>query len=187
MYELDEQNLVIHLNSFSKVLAPGLRLGWLSATPSIIDQMAIIKQRLDPHTQNLSQFALARFIREGSFDRHLETLRAAHATRCGQMIDAIGRYIPAGALRFARPRGGLYLWGRVGAGLSTRAVLEQALSNGVAFVPGRCLLCRPGRGRGVETLFLQREAVGDRRRREEAGDQPGEDRPVPRRELVTIS
>ncbi len=102
--ELDAQNIVIYLNSFSKVLAPGLRLGWLSAAPSIVDQIAIIKQRLDPHTQNLGQFAMARFIRDGNFDTHLRTLRAEHARRCAMMIAAIQRHVPAGALRFAARR-----------------------------------------------------------------------------------
>ena len=100
--DLDGQNLVIHLNSFSKVMAPGLRLGWLSAAPSIIDQIAIIKQRLDPHTQNLVQFAMARLIRERSFDAHLRTLRAEHARRCTQMIAALQRHVPAGRLALRR-------------------------------------------------------------------------------------
>ena len=69
---------MIYLNSFSKVLAPGLRLGWLSAAPSIVDQIAIIKQRLDPHTQNLGQFAMARFIRDGNFDAHLQDAARAN-------------------------------------------------------------------------------------------------------------
>lgn len=136
LHELDEQNLVIHLNSFSKVLAPGLRLGWLCATPSIVDQIALIKQRLDPHTQNLVQFAMARLLRDGSFDTHLKTLRAEHARRCTQMLAAIQQHVPAGALRFARPQGGLYLWCRVARGINARALLQQALAQGVAFVPG---------------------------------------------------
>ena len=134
--ELDAHNLVIHLNSFSKVLAPGLRLGWLSAAPSIVDQIAIIKQRLDPHTQNLVQFAMARFIRDGSFDEHLKTLRAEHAKRCAAMVASMQRQIPAGMIRFTRPQGGLYLWCRLASGLSTSALLERALASGVAFVAG---------------------------------------------------
>jgi DNA-binding transcriptional MocR family regulator len=134
--DLDTQNLVIHLNSFSKVMAPGLRLGWLSAAPSIIDQIAILKQRLDPHTQNLVQFAMARLIREGSFDTHLKTLRVEHARRCTQMVTAIQRHIPAGALRFVRPQGGLYLWCRMTSDVSARALLDRALATGVAFIAG---------------------------------------------------
>jgi DNA-binding transcriptional MocR family regulator len=141
--DLDAQNLVIHLNSFSKVMAPGLRLGWLSAAPSIIDQIAIIKQRLDPHTQNLVQFAMARLIREGSFDTHLKTLRAEHARRCTQMAAAIQRHVPQGALRFARPQGGLYLWCRLAAGLSSRALLDRALAAGVAFIAGHAFYPDP--------------------------------------------
>jgi DNA-binding transcriptional MocR family regulator len=141
--DLDAHNIVIHLTSFSKVLAPGLRLGWLSATPSIVEQLAIIKQRLDPHTQNLVQFALARLIRDGSFDRHLETLRTEHARRCSMMVSSIQRLVPSKALRFARPQGGLYLWCRLPPGFSSGALLEGALAAGVAFVPGRAFYADP--------------------------------------------
>lgn len=134
--ELDEHNLVIYLNSFSKVMAPGLRLGWIAAAPSIVDQIAIIKQRLDPHTPNLVQLAIARLMRQGTFDDHLKTVRAEHARRCTQMIAALQRHMPPGAIRFARPAGGLYLWCRLGAGLSATALHERALANGVTFVPG---------------------------------------------------
>ena len=134
--ELDDHNLVIHLNSFSKVMAPGLRLGWLSAAPSIIEQLALIKQRLDPHTQNLVQFAMARLIRQGSFDEHLKTLRTEHARRCAAMLAAVQRHVPSMALRFSRPNGGLYLWCRLLPGVSARALLDRTLAAGVAFVPG---------------------------------------------------
>jgi DNA-binding transcriptional MocR family regulator len=140
--DLDDQNIVIYLNSFSKVLAPGLRLGWLSAAPSIVEQMALIKQRLDPHTQNLAQFAMARLIREGNFDAHLRTLRTEHARRCSMMLAAIQRHMPT-ALRFARPQGGLYLWCRLAAGISSRELLDRSLAAGVAFVPGHAFYADP--------------------------------------------
>ena len=94
--ELDDHNLVIYLNTFSKVMAPGLRLGWIAAAPSIVEQIAIIKQRLDPHTPNLVQMAVARMLRQGTFDAHLRTLRAEHAKRCTQMIATLQRHMPAG-------------------------------------------------------------------------------------------
>jgi len=141
--ELDAQNIVIHLSSFSKVLAPGLRLGWLSAAPSIVEQIAIMKQRLDPHTQNLVQFAMARLIREGSFDSHLRVLRAEHARRCTMMVAAIQRHVASGMLRFNRPQGGLYLWCRLAGNLSARALHERALASGVAFVAGHAFYPDP--------------------------------------------
>jgi DNA-binding transcriptional MocR family regulator len=134
--EIDDRNLVIFLNSFSKVMAPGLRLGWISAAPSIVDQIAIIKQRIDPHTPNLAQFAVARLMRQGAFDAHLRTIRAEHARRCTQMTAAMQRHMPAGAIRFARPSGGLYLWCRLAPGLSATALHDRALAAGVTFVPG---------------------------------------------------
>ena len=71
-YALDERNtVVIHLNSFAKMLAPGLRLGWISAVPPIVEQLALIKQQVDPHTQNLSQLAVADLMENGVFDRHV--------------------------------------------------------------------------------------------------------------------
>ena len=170
--ELDAQNIVIYLNSFSKVLAPGLRLGWLSAAPSIVDQIAIIKQRLDPHTQNLGQFAMARLIRDGNFDAHLRTLRAEHARRCAMMIASIQRHVPAGALRFARPQGGLYLWCRVPAGVSSRALRDRALGRrrGVRARPR--VLSRSGGRVGAAPVLLERAAERDRRRGAEAGGVP---------------
>ena len=136
LHELDTSNIVILLSSFSKVMAPGLRLGWLSAARSIVDQIALIKQRMDPHTQNLAQFAVARLIRDGSFDDHLRTVRTEHARRCTQMVAAIQRHMPAGVLRFAKPQGGLYLWCRLAPGVDSTALLDRALSAGVAFVAG---------------------------------------------------
>jgi DNA-binding transcriptional MocR family regulator len=159
MRDLDDQIIVIYLNSFSKVLEPGLRLGWLSAAPSIVEQMALIKQRLDPHTQNLSQFAMARLIREGNFDAHLRTLRTEHARRCTTMMAAIQRHMPT-ALRFSRPQGGLYLWCRLAAGLSSRELLDRALAAGVAFVPAT-RSTRIRRGIGVARLLLERAAGSD--------------------------
>jgi DNA-binding transcriptional MocR family regulator len=164
---LDESNLVIYLNSFSKVMAPGLRLGWLSAAPSIVDQMAIIKQRLDPHTQNLVQFAMARLMRNGSFDAHLKTLRAEHARRCAEMTAAIQRHIPPGILRMSRPQGGLYLWCRLAPGLSARDVLDRAIAAGVAFVAGHAFYPDPAGESELRICFssLEPAAIDDAVRR----------------------
>ena len=114
---------------------PSSRLALCGAVRSSI-RSRIIKQRLDPHTQNLVQFAMARLIRQGSFDAHLKTSAPstpAAATRWSPPCSVIS---PPGVLRFARPHGGLYLWCRLAAGISSRALLDRALAAGVAFVAG---------------------------------------------------
>ena len=187
LHEIDTQNLVIHLNSFSKVLAPGLRLGWLSATPSIVDQIALIKQRLDPHTQNLVQFAMTRLLRDGSFDAHLKKLRAEHARRCAQMLAAMQKHIPAGAIRVVRPQGGLYLWCRLSSGVSSRAVLDHALAQGLAFVPGDAFYADPAGESELRLCFssVLPSSIDEAIRKFAVGLQEGAR--VPRRELVATA
>jgi DNA-binding transcriptional MocR family regulator len=136
LYRLNDHQLVIHLNSFSKVLAPGLRLGWLAAAETIVDQLTLLKQRTDPHTQNLAQFAIARLIDSGRFDDHLKAIRAEHRRRATALAAAFDRHLPAGSLRYGRPQGGLYFWCRLEPGLKARALLQHAIQAGVVFVNG---------------------------------------------------
>src|SRR5881275_2668592 len=95
------------------MLAPGLRLGWISAVPAIVEQLALIKQRVDPHTQNLSQLAVAELIESGAFDRHVNSLRGEHRRRRDAMVKALRQHVPGDKLRFTIPEGGLYLWCRL--------------------------------------------------------------------------
>src|ERR1051325_4900919 len=96
----------IHLNTFSKMLAPGLRLGWINAVSPIVERLSLTKERVDLHPQNLSQLAVAELIENGVFDRHLETLRGEHRRRRDAMVKALRRHLPAGRPRFAVPEGG---------------------------------------------------------------------------------
>ncbi|HEY7291596.1 MAG TPA: PLP-dependent aminotransferase family protein [Vicinamibacterales bacterium] len=137
LYALDELNsVVIHLNSFAKMLAPGLRLGWISAAPAIVEQLALIKQRVDPHTQNLVQLAVAALIEEGAFDRHVGQLRGEHRRRRDAMVKAIRQHVPPGVVRFAVPEGGLYLWCQLPSSARAREVQREAFKDRVVFVPG---------------------------------------------------
>jgi DNA-binding transcriptional MocR family regulator len=134
---LDEDRaVVIHLNTFSKTLAPGLRLGWILASRAIVEQLGLVKQRVDLHTQNLAQLAVAEFVGSGAFDRHLEQLRLEHRARRDAMVDALRRHLPDGALRFAVPLGGLYIWGRLAGPIAARTVQSSAAARGVAVVAG---------------------------------------------------
>jgi len=137
LYELDEVNaVVIRLHSFAKMLAPGLRLGWISAVPAIVDQLTLIKQRVDPHTQNLAQLAVTELLETGTFDRHLAALRGEHRRRRDAMMSAFRQHVPAGKMRFAVPEGGLYFWCEFDASVRAAAVCSEALRDAIVFVPG---------------------------------------------------
>jgi DNA-binding transcriptional MocR family regulator len=137
LHSLDTQSIVIHLNSFSKVLAPGLRLGWLSAAPPIVDQLALIKQRADPHMQNLVQLVVKEFLDDGTFDRHLVVLRTEHRRRRDAVVTALRRHHADDVLSWNQVEGGMYLWCRLRPRLNAASVLKRALAESVAFVQGQ--------------------------------------------------
>lgn len=137
LFALDESHaVVIRLNSFAKMLAPGLRLGWISAVRPIVEQLALIKQRIDPHTQNLSQMVIGELVEQGVFDRHLATLKAEHRRRRDAMVQALRQQVPAAQLRFSVPDGGMYLWCELGPGIRARAVQDHARRESVMILTG---------------------------------------------------
>jgi 2-aminoadipate transaminase len=137
LFTLDEAHtVVIRINSFSKMLAPGLRMGWISAGRPIVDQLALIKQQVDPHTQNLSQLVLCALVEQGVLDRHLATLKSEHRRRRDAMVQALRQHVPAAQLRFSVPDGGMYLWCELPPAIRARAVQERALRESVMVLTG---------------------------------------------------
>jgi DNA-binding transcriptional MocR family regulator len=152
--ELDEDGtVVIRVNSFSKVLAPGLRLGWIGAARPIVDQLAMMKQQVDPHTQNLVQLVVSRLIENGMFDRHLLTLRSEHRRRRDAVMKALQKHTPTGALRFSTPEGGLFLWCRLAGEVNARDVQERALNDAVFIVTGEPFYVDGGGARELRICF----------------------------------
>lgn len=167
LYTLDaDHSIVIHLNSFSKALAPGLRLGWINAVPAIIDQLTLIKQRADPLTQNLVQLAVAEFIESGSFDRHLAGLRIEHRKRRDAFLSALAPLSSSKRLQFAVPDGGLFLWCRLSAEVQAPDVLKHARARGVVFVAGAPFYVDPGGAHELRLCYtaepVERAAVAAR-------------------------
>ena len=137
LFELDAAHtLVIRLNTFAKMLAPGLRLGWITAVRPIVDQLALIKQQVDPHTQNLSQLVVCQLVEQGVLDRHLSTLKAEHRRRRDAMVQALREHVPASQLRFSVPDGGMYLWCQLPPNLRARTVQDRALRESVVVLTG---------------------------------------------------
>lgn len=118
------------------MLAPGLRLGWLTAAQPIVEQLALIKQRADPHTQQLVQVIVADMIGNGTFDAHLSELRTEHRRRRDALVAALERHGAGGHLQWTTPDGGLYLWCSLSGRIRTADVFAPAIDESVAFVRG---------------------------------------------------
>ncbi len=137
---LDENDLVLYQSTFSKVLFPGLRIGYLVVPPVVLRQLVLAKQGADLHANSFSQYVLERFVRDGHFESHLEAVRAAYRRRRDRMVAALGRD-PSIGLAVTVPRGGFYIWCRLPEGVEQSALLANAAARGVVFLPGRA--CYP--------------------------------------------
>jgi 2-aminoadipate transaminase len=132
---LDRQGHVIYLSTFSKILLPGLRIGWLVAPRPVVDRLASIKQHADLNSNTQAQWALVEFIGQGWLDEHLEVLRQAYPHRLATALSALHEYVPRG-MRWNQPAGGLHLWCHLEGGLRARGLLAEAARRRVAFVAG---------------------------------------------------
>lgn len=133
---LDDQGLVISLGTFSKMLAPGLRVGWLRAPAATQRHLVVAKQATDLHSSSLAQRAIAELLGRFELEAHLQTLRATYRDRCHLMSDVVTASFPGGT-RFEAPDGGLFLWVELPRGLDTLALLTTAVTrHRVAYVPG---------------------------------------------------
>ena len=125
----------VYMGSFSKVLAPGLRLGYIVAPRALRAKLVQVKQATDLHTATLSQMAVFDVIKDGFLDQHIPTIRSLYRDQCAAMLDALKRHMPEG-VRWNSPRGGMFLWAELPRGLDASAVLARAVEQNVAFVPG---------------------------------------------------
>lgn len=132
---LDENGRVIYLGTFSKILFPGLRTGWVNAPQEVITRLSLEKQYADLHSNNLAQWLLTEYLNEGYLNDHLTKIREEYRLRRNAACKAMYRYCGS-YLQFTLPEGGYYLWCRLAAGISPSSLLYEAARNGVSFVPG---------------------------------------------------
>ena len=126
---------VIYLSTFSKILAPGLRLAWVVAPPEVIRKLVQAKQGVDLHTATLNQMVAYEVSRGNFLDEHIEHIRTVYQERRDVMLAAMDQHFPLG-MSWTRPEGGLFLWGVLPEGMDSAEVLEAAVARKVAFVPG---------------------------------------------------
>jgi len=132
---LDEAGVVVQLGTFSKTLAPGLRIGWAVGSRELVRSLTIVKQSTDLHTATLAQRATARLLKTFDYDGHLLKLRAVYGQRCQTMLNALETHMPEGT-RWTHPDGGMFLWAELPRGMRGEDILPRAIEQRVAFVPG---------------------------------------------------
>lgn len=141
---------VIYTSTFSKILAPGLRLGWVAAHPDIIDALEIAKQNADLHTPTFNQLIAAEAIRRGVVYNHIPKVREAYKKKRDVMLQALEEHM-SDVARWTRPVGGLFVFVYLDESVDTKEMLPEALSAGVAYVPGSAFYI-DGSGRNTMRL-----------------------------------
>jgi 2-aminoadipate transaminase len=126
---------VIYLSTFSKTLAPGLRLGWVVAPPEVIGKLVQAKQGADLHTATFNQMVAYEVSHGGFLDRHIQLIRKVYGERRELMLAAMDRYFPP-EVEWTHPQGGLFLWGTLPDYMDAADVLKTCIKRKVAFVPG---------------------------------------------------
>jgi 2-aminoadipate transaminase len=125
----------IYMGSFSKVLAPGLRLGYIVAPKAIMPKLLQAKQAADLHTPGFNQRIVTEVMKDDFLDRHVPTIRSLYKTQCEAMLAALEREMPEGTT-WNTPDGGMFIWARLPEGMEAIGLLPTAVEKGVAFVPG---------------------------------------------------
>jgi 2-aminoadipate transaminase len=152
---LDDQGVVIYISTFSKTLAPGLRVGWMVAPPSLLKGLTIAKQASDLHTGTLSQRAIARLLQTFDYAGHIGMLREVYGERCQTMLGELSAHLPEGTT-WTVPAGGMFVWVELPKGLSADTLFQAALAEKVAFVPGSPFFARDANPRFLRLNYSNR-------------------------------
>ena len=126
---------VIYMGSFSKVLVPGLRLGYVVAPEELLGKLVQAKQAADLHTPSFTQRIVHEAIQDGFLDQHIPEIRTLYARQCELMLAALEQHFPD-TVRWTRPQGGMFIWVTLPEGVDSAALLAKAIEQNVAFVPG---------------------------------------------------
>ena len=126
---------VIYMGSFSKVLTPGIRLGYVCAPLPLVRRLELAKQAADLHTAQLTQMVVHEVVKDGFLDQHIPTIRKLYGDQCQVMLDAMAEHFPAG-VTWTKPEGGMFIWVTLPKHIDAMKLLDQSLAARVAFVPG---------------------------------------------------
>jgi 2-aminoadipate transaminase len=162
LYQLDGGDFVIYVGTFSKILSPGIRLGWAVAPPPVMEKVVLGKQASDLCTSTLTQYFVREYFSEGRWTGYIESLIEIYRSRRDAMLDALRTYFPPQA-SWTEPEGGLFVWATLPPYIDTSDLLAKALREDVAFVPGQAAYVD---GRGRSSMRLNFSAGDEDRIRE---------------------
>lgn len=138
----DKDDRVVYMGSFSKILSPGLRTGWMAAHPDIVRRCTIAKQGEDLCSNTLSQYAIYNFLAEGRLSERIESVKEIYRVKRDLMADSIDSMMPGAS--YVRPEGGLFIWVKLPEQIDTGAMLQKALAQNVAYITGSAFYPRGG-------------------------------------------
>jgi 2-aminoadipate transaminase len=126
---------VIYMGSFSKVLTPGIRLGYVCAPLPLVRRLELAKQAADLHTAQLTQMVVHEVVKDGFLDQHIPTIRTLYGNQCQAMLAAMDEHFPEG-VSWTKPEGGMFIWVTLPKHVDAMKLLDQSIAARVAFVPG---------------------------------------------------
>jgi 2-aminoadipate transaminase len=150
LYQLEGGDYVIYLGTLSKILSPGIRLGWAVAPPPVMEKVVLGKQAADLCTSTLTQYFVREYFAEGRWREYVDSLVGHYRSRRDAMLDALARHFPPQA-EWTQPAGGLFVWATLPDYIDTADLLAKALRENVAFVPGQAAYVD---GRGGSSMRL---------------------------------
>jgi len=144
--------LVIQLGTFSKIILPGMRLAWIAASKEVMGVFERMKQGTDLQTSTFAQYVIYEYLKNGKLDQHIEKIKEAYAIRMKVMLDALEEYFPE-EITWTKPEGGLFLWVELPEGASATELLDKAISEKVAYVPGKFFFAREDKDNTLRLNF----------------------------------
>ena len=133
---LDTEGRVIYAGSFSKILSPGMRLGYIIGNPVLLEKIEMLKQVNDVHTPMLTQLMCVEFMKKYDIDKYIEKNRKLYGEKCKAMVDAMEKYFPKGKVEWVTPEGGIFLWCKCPTIDDIAPIVDKCLEKKVAIVPG---------------------------------------------------
>ena len=132
-FYLDDQTIM--LGSFSKIVSPGMRMGWVVAKKDIMDKLIIAKQASDLHSNYFSQRVICQYLLDNDIDQHIQTIKAMYLAQREQMLVSIKKYFDP-SITYTEPEGGMFLWVTLPVGISAMKLFENAVIEKIVYVPG---------------------------------------------------